>query len=86
MTWVGYKATGFPKELVMGQAGNLDARRICHAIARVLGLSGNDMKGIVFGEHGDSMVASTRYFSACGIPLDDIIRVQGIDPSKIKGS
>ena len=27
MTWVGYKATGFPKEIIMGQAGNLDSRR-----------------------------------------------------------
>jgi malate dehydrogenase len=84
LTWAGYKATRFPKELIMGQAGNLDARRICHVIARVLGLSGNDMKGIVFGEHGDSMVVSTRYFSIGGIPLDDIVRVQGIDPQEIR--
>jgi malate dehydrogenase len=84
MTWTGYKATGFPKELVMGQAGNLDARRICHAIARVLGLSGNDMRGIVFGEHGDSMVASSRYFSVGGIPLNDFIRAQGVSPEKVR--
>ena len=84
MTWAGYKATGFPRELVMGQAGNLDARRICQAIARVLGLSGNDMKGIVFGEHGDSMVASSRYFSVGGIPLDDVVSAQGLNPEKIR--
>jgi malate dehydrogenase len=84
MTWAGYKASRFPKELIMGQAGNLDARRICHAIARVLGLSGSDMRGIVFGEHGDSMVASTRFFSVGGIPLDDVIHAQGIDPQKIR--
>jgi malate dehydrogenase len=84
MTWVGYKVTGFPRELIMGQAGNLDARRICHAIARVLGLSGSDMRGIVFGEHGDSMVASTRFFSVAGVPLDDVVHAQGIDPLKIK--
>jgi malate dehydrogenase len=84
MTWAGYKATGFPKQLVMGQAGNLDARRICHAIARVLGLSGNDMQGIVFGEHGDSMVASTRYFSVHGVPLDEVIQAQGIEPARIR--
>jgi malate dehydrogenase len=84
MTWVGYKATGFPKENVMGQAGNLDARRICYALSKVLGLSGNDMRGIVFGEHGDSMVASSRYFTVAGIPLDDVIRMEGIDPARIK--
>jgi malate dehydrogenase len=85
MTWAGYKASGFPKENVMGQAGNLDSRRICQAISRELGLSGNDMRGIVFGEHGDSMVASPRYFSIGGIPLDVFMRAQGIDPKLIEG-
>ena len=84
MTWVGYKATGFPKENVMGQAGNLDSRRICSAISGVLGLSGSDIRGIVFGEHGDSMVASPRFFSVGGIPLDILIDVEGVDPKTIK--
>lgn len=83
MTWVGYKVTGYPKENVMGQAGNLDSRRICHAVSQELGLSGNDMRGIVFGEHGDSMVASPRYFTVGGIPLDILVRSEGIDPKKI---
>jgi malate dehydrogenase len=84
MTWVGYRATGFPRENIMGQAGNLDARRICYALSRVLGLSGNDMRGIVFGEHGDSMVASSRYFTVSGIPLDNVIKVEGVDPATVK--
>jgi malate dehydrogenase len=84
MTWVGYKASGFPKQNVMGQAGNLDARRICHAVSKILGLSGNDMRGIVFGEHGDSMVASTRFFSVGGVPLDDILYAQGTNPARVK--
>jgi malate dehydrogenase len=83
MTWVGYRATGFPRENIMGQAGNLDARRICQAVSGLLGLSGNDMRGIVFGEHGDSMVASPRYFSVGGIPLDDFIRAEGLAPERI---
>ena len=83
MTWVGYKATGFPKENIMGQAGNLDSRRICHAISLLMNRSANDMKGIVFGEHGDSMVASSRYFSIGGIPLDDFARGEGIDPGEV---
>ncbi len=83
MTWVGYKTTGFPRENIMGQAGNLDARRICHALSAVLGLSGNDMQGIVFGEHGDSMVASPRFFTVGGVPLDIFAQVEGIDPGRI---
>ncbi|MBU2498899.1 MAG: hypothetical protein KKE57_08370 [Proteobacteria bacterium] len=84
MTWVGYKTTGFPKATIMGQAGNLDSRRICHAISKVLGLAGSGMQGIVFGEHGDSMVASPRYFTVGGIPLEDFLRVEGIDPARIQ--
>ncbi len=84
ITWVGYKATGFPRENIMGQAGNLDARRICHAISGILGLSGKDMKGIVFGEHGDSMVASTRFFTVGGIPVDDLIAAAGADARRIR--
>jgi malate/lactate dehydrogenase len=36
------------------------------------------MRGIVFGEHGDSMVASPRFFSVGGIPLEDFIRQEGL--------
>ena len=84
VTWVGYKVTGFPKTKVMGQAGNLDARRICHAVSREIGVSGTDMHGIVFGDHGDSMVVSPRYFSVGGIPLDIFLCSEGIDMQRIR--
>jgi malate dehydrogenase len=84
MTWVGYKASGFPRELIMGQAGNLDSRRICLSVAQVLGLSGNNMNGIVFGEHGDSMVTGSRFFSVGGIPLDTFMKAAGIGEEKIR--
>ncbi len=79
MTWVGYRTTGFPRTHVMGQAGNLDSRRICHAVSGLFGLSGNDIRGIVFGDHGDSMVASPRYFSVGGVPLETFARMEQID-------
>jgi len=50
----------------------------------VLGISGSDMRGIVFGEHGDSMVASPRFFSVSGVPLEHIMKVEGIDAAQIK--
>jgi malate dehydrogenase len=68
----------------MGQAGNLDSRRICHAISEVLGLSGNDMRGIVFGDHGDSMVASPGFFSIGGIPLDIFAQMENLNLSVIE--
>jgi len=84
MTWAGDKVSGFPRENIMGQAGNLDTRRICHAVSQVLGISGANMQGIVFGEHGDSMVAHPRFFSVSGIPLEEVAKVSGIDPQKIR--
>jgi malate dehydrogenase len=84
MTWVGYKASGFPKERVMGQAGNLDARRIAQSIAKVLGLAVPEVRGIVFGDHGDSMAASLRYFTVGGIPLLDYITMEGVNPRAIR--
>jgi malate dehydrogenase len=83
VTWVGYKVSGFKKQNVMGQAGNLDSRRICHAISEVLGLSVNAVRGIVFGEHGDSMVADPSFFSVSGIPLDTFLVSEGIDRGRI---
>jgi malate dehydrogenase len=83
MTWVAYKASGFPRSKVMGQAGNLDSRRICHAVAVELGLSGSHMRGIVFGDHGDSMVMTPRYFTIGGIPLDVAIKSYSRDPKLI---
>jgi malate dehydrogenase len=83
MTWVGYKVTGFPRSKVMGQAGNLDARRICHAVSQEMGLSGNDMQGIVFGDHGDSMVVSPRYFSVGGVPLDVLVQTEKVREERI---
>jgi len=80
---VGYKASGFPKENIMGQAGNLDSRRICHSIATLLGLAGSDMRGIVFGDHGDSMVADPSYFTVGGIPLDVFMAAEEMDEKQI---
>lgn len=76
MTWIAWKATRFPRQNIMGQAGNLDSRRICHALSEMFGLSGNEMRGIVFGDHGDSMVASPHFFTVGGIPLDTFARVE----------
>ena len=84
MTWVGYKVTGFPRANVMGQAGNLDARRICFAVSRELGIPGVGMQGIVFGEHGDSMVATPRFFSAGGVPLDVLAQSLDVDLARIE--
>ncbi|MBO1001670.1 malate dehydrogenase [Pseudogracilibacillus auburnensis] len=73
MTFVCYKATGFPKNRVIGQSGILDTARFNTFVAEELNISVEDVTGFVLGGHGDEMVPLIRYSSAGGIPLDKLI-------------
>jgi malate dehydrogenase len=73
MTYVAYKASGFPKHRVIGQSGVLDTARFRSFIAMELGVSVEDIQGFVLGGHGDDMVPLVRYSYAGGIPLEKLI-------------
>lgn len=73
MTYVCHKATGFPKNRVIGQSGVLDTARFNAFVAQELNISVEDITGFVLGGHGDDMVPLIRYSYAGGIPLEKII-------------
>jgi malate dehydrogenase len=73
MTYVAYKASGFPRNRVIGQSGVLDTARFRSFIAMELGVSVEDIQGFVLGGHGDDMVPLVRYSFAGGIPLEKLI-------------
>ncbi|HSJ37528.1 MAG TPA: malate dehydrogenase [Planococcus sp. (in: firmicutes)] len=73
MTYTVYKASGFPKERVIGQSGVLDSARFRTFVAQELNLSVKDISGFVMGGHGDDMVPLVRYSYAGGIPLQTLI-------------
>jgi malate dehydrogenase len=73
MTYVAHKASGFPRERVIGQSGVLDTARFRSFIAMELGVSVEDVQGFVLGGHGDDMVPLVRYSYAGGIPLEKLI-------------
>lgn len=79
MTYTVYKASGFPKERVIGQSGVLDSARFRTFIAQELNLSVKDISGFVLGGHGDDMVPLVRYSYAGGIPLDTLISKERLD-------
>lgn len=56
MTYLTFKATGFPKNRVMGMAGVLDAARMRFFVADKLGAVPKDVEALVLGGHGDLMV------------------------------
>lgn len=65
--------TGFARERIIGQAGALDTARYKTFIAMELGVSVEDVHGIVLGGHGDTMVPLPRHTSVAGIPVTELI-------------
>lgn len=73
MCHVVKEVTGFPRERIIGQAGALDTARYKTFIAMELGVSVEDVHGIVLGGHGDTMVPLPRHTSVSGIPVTELI-------------
>lgn len=54
MTYVVYKASGFPKEKVIGSGTVLDSSRLRYLIGEYLEISSKNIHAYIMGEHGDS--------------------------------
>lgn len=79
MTYVALKASGFPKNRVIGQSGVLDTARYRTFLANAIGCSFQDITGCVLGGHGDDMVPLVRYTYAGGIPVEKLLPKETID-------
>lgn len=78
MVYVAWKVTGFPAHRVMGQAGALDVARFKTFLAMELGVSVEDIQGLLLGGHGDDMVPLPRLTSVNGIPVSDLLPAEKI--------
>ncbi len=79
MTYVAYKESGFQRNRVFGMGNILDTLRFRSYIALELGVSREDIRGLVIGEHGDSMVPLVKYASVSGIPITELLDKQQIE-------
>jgi malate dehydrogenase len=79
MTYVAYRESGLERNRVFGMGNILDTLRFRSYIAQELGVSREDVRGLVIGEHGDSMVPLVRYASVSGIPITELLDKQQID-------
>jgi malate dehydrogenase len=98
MTYLAYKESGFQRNKVFGMGNMLDTLRFRSYIALELGVSREDIRALVIGEHGDTMVPLIHYASVSGIPITDLLekeqiekivnltRTSGSDVIKLKGS
>ncbi len=79
MCHVALKASGFPKERVLGMAGVLDSARFRLFIARELNVSVENTHAFVLGGHGDTMVPLPRFSTVAGIPITELLSKERID-------
>ena len=98
MTYVACKESGFERNRVFGMGNILDAMRFRSYIALELNVSREDVRALVIGEHGDSMVPLVEYASVSGIPIIelltkeqisrivDLTRSSGAEVIKLKGA
>jgi len=73
MTYVALKASGFPKQRVVGQGGVLDNSRFKYVLSKRLGVSRSSVASLVVGEHGESMIPLASHTYVGGVPLTKIL-------------
>ena len=73
MCYVAMKASGFPRERVIGMAGVLDTARYRMFLAEALGMSVEDIQAMVLGGHGDTMVPLVSCTTVSGIQVTQLM-------------
>jgi len=79
MTYIAYKESGLPRNRVFGMGNILDTLRFRSYIATELHVSREDIRALVIGEHGDSMVPLVEYASVSGIPITRLLKKEQIE-------
>jgi malate dehydrogenase len=74
MTYLTLKATGLPKNRIIGMGGALDSSRFKYYLSKALDKPSNDIQGMVIGGHGDTtMIPLTRLASYNGVPVSQFL-------------
>jgi len=74
MTYLTLKATGLPKNRVIGMGGILDSARFKCYLQQALSCSANDLHATVIGGHGDTtMIPLTRLATLNGTPVSNFL-------------
>lgn len=80
MTYLTLKATGLPKNRIIGMGGALDSSRFRYYLSKALDKPSNDVSAMVIGGHGDTtMIPLTRLASYNGIPVSEFLSQEALD-------
>ena len=80
MTYLALKATGLPKNRIIGMGGALDSSRFKTYLSLALEKPANDIQGMVIGGHGDTtMIPLTRLASYNGVPVSQFLTTEQLE-------
>ena len=79
MTEEMLRATGFPRERVLGMAGTLDSGRFRRSLAKAAGVDSADVEAVTLGSHGDEMAPIVSASRIKGRALDVYLSADAID-------
>jgi malate dehydrogenase len=79
MTYLAYKTSGFDKKRVMGMAGTLDESRFVALISKELNVDPKEVKTVMMGSHGDTMVPVLSRTTVGKRKLTDLIPKERLD-------
>ncbi len=74
MTYLALKASGLPKNRVIGLGGILDSARFKTYLSLAMDVPPTDLQGTVVGGHGDTtMIPLTRLATRSGVPVSQFL-------------
>ena len=80
MTYLALKATGLPKNRIIGMGGMLDSSRFKCYLSKALNAPASDIEGTVIGGHGDTtMIPLTRFAAYKGIPASSLLSKEELE-------
>lgn len=79
MTHLAWKRSGFDANKVFGMAGVLDSARYAYFISEALNCSIKDVRAMVLGGHGDTMVPVPHFTTVNGVTLTELLPADKIE-------
>lgn len=80
MTYLALKATGLPKNKIIGMGGALDSSRFKCYLSKALNVNPTEVEGMVIGGHGDTtMIPLTRFASYKGRTVSDLLSKEELE-------
>ncbi len=77
MTYLALKATGLPKNRIIGMGGALDSARFRYQLSQHLGASPADLNALVVGGHGDTtMIPLIRFATLNSVPVTKFLSAE----------